>query len=413
MIITVTKQYGRADISTNTVLKYIQSTGTQYIDTGITPNQDTKVEIKVSLNSLYTDGNSNKGIIGARESGESKAYHLIAGGGGSGTEALFSGYGTTNTMITSNTLPLERNVDYTIIKDKNITSVNSTPVATADAQNFTAPYPLVIFAVRNGSTTPEFYGSMKLYYCKIYQGSELVRDFIPVLNPEGIPCLYDKVTQQYFYNSGEGAFRYKEAGTKVPLEYQEIEYIQSTGTQYIDTEYVNSGDYKPYKIEAEFKYTDISAGGFVFGTAQATTNRYPLVFGIDAGQNAWMFGHYGYEGASFRFGTPDNKNKHMVKYVFNEGLYLDNELVETEQASTQSNSGKSIGLFARIRGTTPSSYSHLSLYSCKFYEDNNLLVRDFVPCYRKSDGVVGLYDIVNDEFYTNSGTGVFTAGPEV
>lgn len=200
--------YGKTDIFTNTLLEYIESAGTQYIDTGIIPNQDTKVEIKVSLNSLYTDGNSNKGIIGAREAGESKAYHLIVGGGGSGTQALFSGYGTTNTMITSNTLPLERNVEYTIIKDKNITTVNDTAVATADAQNFTAPYPLVIFAVRNGSNEPSFYSSMKLYYCKIYQGTELVRDFIPVIDTQDVPCLYDKISKQYFYNSGEGTFQY-------------------------------------------------------------------------------------------------------------------------------------------------------------------------------------------------------------
>ena len=33
------------------------------------------------------------------------------------------------------------------------------------------------------------------------------------------------------------------------------------------------------------------------------------------------------------------------------------------------------------------------------------------PCIRKSDGAPGMYDIVNDVFYTNSGTGTFTTGP--
>lgn len=41
------------------------------------------------------------------------------------------------------------------------------------------------------------------------------------------------------------------------------------------------------------------------------------------------------------------------------------------------------------------------------------LVRDFIPCYRKLDNVAGLYDMVNDEFYTNIGTGTFTLGPNV
>lgn len=38
------------------------------------------------------------------------------------------------------------------------------------------------------------------------------------------------------------------------------------------------------------------------------------------------------------------------------------------------------------------------------------VIRNFIPCYRKSDNEVGLYDLVNDVFYTNQGTGSFTYG---
>lgn len=43
---------------------------------------------------------------------------------------------------------------------------------------------------------------------------------------------------------------------------------------------------------------------------------------------------------------------------------------------------------------------------------NGTLMRDFIPCYRKSDGEVGLWDAVTSTFYGNSGTGVFLRGPE-
>ena len=49
---------------------------------------------------------------------------------------------------------------------------------------------------------------------------------------------------------------------------------------------------------------------------------------------------------------------------------------------------------------------------CKIWEEDNL-IRNLVPCYRKSDNKLGLYDIVNGKFYTNQGTGEFTAGPDV
>ena len=49
------------------------------------------------------------------------------------------------------------------------------------------------------------------------------------------------------------------------------------------------------------------------------------------------------------------------------------------------------------------------------YDDNSNLVRDFVPVYRKSDSVVGLYDIQNGVFYSNANNSGddFTAGPNV
>ena len=42
-----------------------------------------------------------------------------------------------------------------------------------------------------------------------------------------------------------------------------------------------------------------------------------------------------------------------------------------------------------------------------------VLVRNFIPAKRNSDNVLGLYDLVNNVFYTNAGSGTFIAGPEV
>lgn len=51
------------------------------------------------------------------------------------------------------------------------------------------------------------------------------------------------------------------------------------------------------------------------------------------------------------------------------------------------------------------------LYSCQIY-DNDVLIRDYVPCQGPS-GDIGLYDTENNQFYGNAGTGTFTAGPEI
>ena len=54
----------------------------------------------------------------------------------------------------------------------------------------------------------------------------------------------------------------------------------------------------------------------------------------------------------------------------------------------------------------------LKIYDCKIWVGNKLL-RHFIPCYRKSDNVIGMYDVVNKVFYVNQGTGSFTKGPNI
>ena len=44
---------------------------------------------------------------------------------------------------------------------------------------------------------------------------------------------------------------------------------------------------------------------------------------------------------------------------------------------------------------------------------NNLIIGNFVPAIRNSDDKVGMYDTVSGTFFTNAGSGEFTAGPEI
>ena len=68
---------------------------------------------------------------------------------------------------------------------------------------------IYLFNISQGGTAENRFGKFKLYYCKIWQGDTLVRDFVPVLDTEGKACLYDNVSKEYFYNSGSGEFSYQ------------------------------------------------------------------------------------------------------------------------------------------------------------------------------------------------------------
>ena len=45
-------------------------------------------------------------------------------------------------------------------------------------------------------------------------------------------------------------------------------------------------------------------------------------------------------------------------------------------------------------------------------DSNNEITHKFIPCYRKADDVIGLYDSITETFYTNSGTGSLIKGED-
>lgn len=82
--------------------------------------------------------------------------------------------------------------------------------------------------------------------------------------------------------------------------------------------------------------------------------------------------------------------------------------------------GQSTATFAQMDGViqiwegSAAYYTPLKwyVYSFKAYQ-NDALIRDMWPCYRKSDYKPGMYDFANDVFYTNAGSGEFYKGPDV
>jgi len=85
----------------------------------------------------------------------------------------------------------------------------TTQTVTDNTTSFSGTSNMYIFTVNTNGTLFDPKASMKLYYFKIYQNDVLVRNFEPALDESGVACLYDKVTKQYFYNSGTGTFNYQ------------------------------------------------------------------------------------------------------------------------------------------------------------------------------------------------------------
>jgi len=196
----------------------------------------------------------------------------------------------------------------------------------------------------------------------------------------------------------------------IPAEYQEVEYIESTGTQYIDTGIsgINSTD----ELYAKVVLTDSNNAGNFFGWDNGweyydinlhhyqRDNKMQLAWGYATEVNSTTA-----TSINTLYEIETKVNSSNLEFYINNSKQ--GEINTSSYSATQKH-----GLFARFRNNSPRLYAKVKLYAFR-YRRNNTLIRDLVPCYRKSDDEIGMYDKANGVFYTNDGTGTFTKGPNV
>jgi hypothetical protein len=381
-----------------TQLDYIASTGIQYIDTGIIPNQNTGFEIEfLSNNEISSTAGEFGAILGAREKSSVNELQLTSyttkDSGHNGT--LRFGSTTHNANITVG----EKNK--VTLKNKKYTSNGTEQRLEGE---FLSPSTLALFALNQNGTATQ-YGNVRIYSCKIYDGNKLVRNFIPC-DYNGEAGLYDLVYGQFYINQGEGQFV---KGYKLPSEYQLVEYIKTTGTQHIDSGVpLRNG----LKIVVDWVYADADSGNsYTGGHIGSPGNRW--LIGSQRSNTYFFAVGTGNVPTEFTFGDRDvveaywkDKNSHFIcngvkSTKYNYQIYtLAEEPTYTYYMGAVNRTGS-----ATLK-------PKLTIYNWKFYQDDNL-VRDYVPCYRKSDNVIGMYDLVNGKFYTNKGTGTFLKGNDI
>lgn len=189
----------------------------------------------------------------------------------------------------------------------------------------------------------------------------------------------------------------------LPSAYQEVEYIQSSWTQYIRVwtqfktsykvvvdlqmdviwwDYIpvwirwNAGSAFRYWIDAwNWYFTLISWWSNWTNTIREDKNRHTITIDKSIATIDW-----------------NNYNISYTDYTFPAWLW--------------------VFCYASITDVTL-NHSSNKLYKLDIYDENWTHIYDLVPCYRKSDNVIGMYDLVNDQFYTNNWTWTFTKWPDV
>lgn len=194
----------------------------------------------------------------------------------------------------------------------------------------------------------------------------------------------------------------------LPREYQRVEYIESSGTQWIDTGVSASIAHKlKWELDAQM-LSSLEVNGCFFGSRSSSTRYYQ--FCHNAGVNGWITQS---GGVTYKDVGQKNNDRNQFVYDVKNAIFTQNSTSYTVQQAQSVTDSTTVGLFARKDyGNVLSRQSSVRLWSFKVYE-NDVVIRDFIPCYRKSDNEIGVYDIVNDLFYTNQGTGEFLKGDDI
>lgn len=189
---------------------------------------------------------------------------------------------------------------------------------------------------------------------------------------------------------------------RLPEEYQEVEYIQSSGTQYIDTGFVPSNN---TRVVMDFEFT-------------AAPSSYAALCGVRIAPRQGNYVFVWHTSGYFRSDYNNSESQTWAATAIGRWALDKNKETTTFNGTSLSytnsafSSTYNLYLLARNSKGTADCKAAAKLYSCQMY-DNGTLVRDFVPCYRKADSTAGLYNLVSGAFYTNAGSGSFAVGADV
>lgn len=178
-----------------TQVEYIQSSGTQYIDTGFKPNQNSRATLKVNV---LSSSPAACAIFGARNGSSSS-------GGGSFVLWGISGSFRADYASTSYSFSVPSTGEHEADYNQNTVQIDSYTHAFT-ARTFQANPNLLLFAVNNNGEPDTRQVHAQLEYAKIYDNGTLIRDFVPCQDPTGNVGLYDLVGAQFYSNAGSGSF---------------------------------------------------------------------------------------------------------------------------------------------------------------------------------------------------------------
>lgn len=173
---------------------YLESTNTQYIDTGIPTKSETKI-----IASVQIMRNAVGQVLLGNHYSPLPCSVLVTSGGF--WQAVIGG------TVYTTTVPVKLNqiyqIEFYIGSNNQYLMINGEKIIVSNKTISSTAANILLFK-RNSSSANGSY--MRLYICQMYSNNNLVRDYIAVEDDNDVPCLYDKISKEHFYNQGTGDF---------------------------------------------------------------------------------------------------------------------------------------------------------------------------------------------------------------
>lgn len=368
-----------------TSVSYIGFTGTQYIDIGFKPNNNTRAVIDMYI--PEGNGSDYVPVFGTRDAQNIRAFVLWQDANGNARHD----YGDANRV---SSIPLEGRL--TVDVNKNVLTIGDR-TDTMSAATFSCSYNMMLGTLTTGASLDDRRAVMDVYSFKVYDNGELVRDMSPVVrDSDSKPGLYDSVNDVFYTNDGTGEFGIPLSPIPapepavLPQGYTPIEYAESNGTQYIDTGYVPNGD---TSVWADLMPTSAAEAGdgtgmVAYGAGESYNSR---AFELYSVQGSYEFNY----GASYTLvGTIAVNERVQVSHMAT-GAVVEYEGGQYEGSWSQQTftAPYTMGIFAAHRAQW--LRGNQRIYRLRIFESGEL-VHDYVPA--QHENVVGMYDVVEGEW---------------
>lgn len=183
-------------------VEYLESTGTQYIDTGVVCDQDVRISIKgmyiddEELAVLFSSGVAQKKRYAIARSSQSLDVRVLRWGGYSGYRYLNDYLYVTGSVF-----------DAVIESGNGTSSISLNGVTASGSISGTGSLPSIyLFASHGSSDVAEAFSKTRIYSFKVEYAGVIIADLIPVRVGQ-VGYMYDRVSGTLFGNAGTGAFR--------------------------------------------------------------------------------------------------------------------------------------------------------------------------------------------------------------